>query len=334
MLEWLEVECASLKSFPMEDPSRRRIPVYLPPQYSSEEKTRYPLVFVLAGWGSRSWKLLINDSAFGKSLPEELDEMILKAEMPPCIVAFPDACSKLGFSQYINSKSLGNYQDYVCDDLVQHLESNFRLIQDPAFRAVTGHSSGGFGALWIGFQRPDRFQHILASAADSCFEISILSGLPHVISELDKAGGVENFVREFLEKPHLSLQSYPKFLSMMTLSLAACYAPNPDVPVLLGDLFFDHRTGEIIPEIWQKYTAWDPVQAVEKHLPQIRKLKTLILECGLQDEYAAQLGHRQISSKLNQAGIAHILEEYPGRHSGQNWRYASRIKKLVEAIHS
>lgn len=325
MIKEIELIASSLEGFPSNDRVTRKVSVYLPPNTTKA----CGVVFVLAGWGSKSSKYLGNDSAFGVALEDELDQMFADKKIPATIVVFPDATSRLGFSQYIDSPSLGNYQAYLYQDVLETIEAQLPIKKDPTCRGIMGHSSGGFGALWMGFQKPDIFGHVCASAADSFFEVSIKASLPIIIPEIQNAGGVESFIENFLQHPNPTGQSYSKFLTMMTLSLAPCYAPNPQAPLLLGDLFFDTETGEIKQNVWDNWLSFDPVYALEKYVSNIKKLKSLVLECGKQDEYGLQLGHRQISKKLNHHQIKHELIEFPGKHSGHSWRFAERIQKMA-----
>jgi hypothetical protein len=325
MIKEIEIQASSLKGFPSHDKILRKVQLYIPPKIPKA----CGVIFVLSGWGERSSKYLRNDSAFGESLEEQIDQMIAEKKMPPSIIVFPDATSRLGFSQYINSSSLGNYQTYLYHDLLETIETLYPIKKEAPCRGIMGHSSGGFGALWMGFLKSDIFGHVTASAADSFFEISILPSIPHVIAEIESAGGVEAFIKKFLQHPNPSGQSHSKFLTMMTLSLAPCYAPNPAVPWLLGDLFFDIETGEIKESIWKKWLAFDPLRAIDEHFFSFKKLKSIVLECGQQDEYGLQLGHRQLSKKLKNHQIDHEFFEFPGRHSGHSWRFAERIQKMA-----
>lgn len=332
MVNYLEHSSKAIKGFPMGDPHQRQLPVLLPPSYNYDKQKRYPVIFLLAGWGSKSSKYLNDDSVFGISIKHSLQEKMASLEMPEAILAFPDGSSKLGCSQYINSASLGNYMDYICDELVELIDQTYRTIPEAAHRAIMGHSSGGFGALMIGMQRPDRFQYICSSAGDSFFEASLLPGLIPAISEIELAGGIEKFLDLFLKHPNPGSLGSNKFMTMLSISLAACYAPRPKEKPLYGELFFDLNTGKINDQVWQEYLAWDPVRKIQKYKENVQQLKFVSLECGIQDEYAAQWGHRQIAESLKKWKVPYSLNEYAGRHGGHNWRFVERIANTLEQM--
>lgn len=317
----------------MGDEHRREFPVYLPPGYDSSKKARYPVAFVLSGWGGRGSSYISDDSPFGISLPKRLDKAIAESRLRPLIVVFPDCSSKLGGSQFINSPSLGNYSDHLCDELVELVDSKFRTEPSADFRGLLGHSSGGFGALINGMHRPDRFKFICSSAGDSFFEVSLLPFVNNALAEIEKSGSLVRFIDEILNQPDSRLPNRAKGDALMLLSMAPCYSPNPSKGPLFGDPFFDFRTGAIIDEIWQKYLAWDPIRRCESQKANLKKLKYIHLCSGLQDEYGLQFGHRQISEKFKQYKIRHEFEEYPGGHSGHTWRYESRLIKMTSAMY-
>lgn len=333
MIEWVSHESTALKNFPMGDSNQRQFPVYLPPDYDSKRKEPYPVIYILAGYGSKGASYIADDSAFGISLPKRLDQKILNKKLSPVIAVFPDCSSKMGGSQYINSPSLGNYSDYLCDELPDLIEKKFNAHRNSDFRGLMGHSSGGFGALINGMTRSDRFSFICSSAGDSFFEVSLLPLLNQALIELERAGSLVKFLEEYLCHPSPKNLGRTKGEAMMLLAMAPCYAPDPSAGPLFGKLFFDLKTGAIIPEIWNEYLAWDPVRKVEQYAEQMKKLKYIHLCSGLQDEYCLQYGQRQFSEKLKKLGIHHEFEEYSGGHSGQSWRFESRITRMVEAMY-
>jgi len=100
----------------------------------------------------------------------------------------------------------------------------------------------------------------------------------------------------------------------------------------MGDLWFDLKTGELIPEIWKKFLSWDPVYMVDRYADNLKKMKWIHLEAGLNDEYALHIGHRQFSKRLKKHGIEHVVEEYPGKHSGHHYRNLDRIRKMLSKM--
>jgi enterochelin esterase-like enzyme len=322
-----------LKNNAWGDPHERTVHVYLPPNYSDRRKQPYPVVFLLAGWSGRGSHYLADGGAFSWSIPERLDTLIEAGKMPPCIVVFPDGTSRLGASQYVNSPVNGNHMDYLCDELVEWVDGRFHTHKSRYFRGVIGHSSGGFGALAAAMMRSDRFGAACSSAGDTWYEYLYTHTIPITIQTLRAAGGVGPFVERFLANPNpRGLLGSAATLAMLNLSMCPCYTPNPNVPHIKGDLWFDLETGALIEEPYQRLLAWDPIHMVQHHLAELRSLVWLHLEAGLEDEYGLQLGHRQLSTKLQAHGIEHVIDEYPGKHGGHHYRMPERIARMVERM--
>lgn len=316
----------------MGDSHVRKTGIYLPPSYDPMRSDPYPVLFFLAGWGSRSSKFLSNDSAFDRPLDQRIDTAISSGVLPPFIGVFPDGTSRLGCNQYINSPSLGMMSDHLCNELIDYIDHHFHTHRSSKFRAILGHSSGGYGALVNGFIRSDAFKFVCSSAGDSFFDLLYRSTIVGAQIEVSKAGGIEQFINDFFAHPNPGSQSRSKSEALLTLSAAPCYAPNLKASPLFGDLYFDLKTGVIIPEVFEKYLAWDPVRCVDSHKKSAQELKFVLLESGLQDEYGLHLGHRLIAEKLTRLKIPHEVVEYPGGHSGHHHRFVDRAQKLIQRM--
>jgi len=322
-----------LEGNPLGDPHTRKLPVYLPPGYSDRRKQPYPVIFMLAGWGGRGAHYLSDGGAFSASIPEALDTLVESKQMHPCIVVFPDASTKLGASQYVNSPVTGPYMDYVCDELVDWVDRRFHTHASRDYRGIVGHSSGGFGALVSAMMRSDRFSALCSSAGDSFYELLYTDSIGSVVDEVGKAGGIEAFVNGFIEGPNpMGLRSKSAIDAMMVLSMASCFTPNPNVPVIYGDLWFDLQTGALIADVYQRLLAWDPVKMIDRFVPELRSLHWIHLEAGSDDEYGLHLGHRQLAARFEAHSIPFVLDEYPGKHSGHHYRMPERIRRLLDAM--
>ncbi len=332
MLKWVKFSAESIKDFPMGDAHEREFPVYLPPDYDENRSDPYPVITLLSGYGSKGASYALDESVFTRSLPQNLDAAITANKIPACIVVFPDAGSKLGCSQYVNSPAIGNYMDYFCDDLPAFIDSEFHTLASADFRGVAGHSSGGFGALLFGMKRPDAYRYICSSAGDAAYEQLFWPAINHALSDIQKAGSVEKFIAAFLESPNPSSLGKHVFDTMLLLGMAPCYAPNLNAKKILGDIFFDLETGEIDQTVWEKYRAWDPLVMIDDHADNFSKLKWVHLAAGQQDEYGLQWGHRRFAKKLDSYNISYHLQEYPGGHSGQRWRFLERIELMLKQM--
>lgn len=72
------------------------------------------------------------------------------------ITILPDG----GMSFWLNRSPRERYEDFVMDDLANHVGQTFHV--KPGKAAIGGLSMGGFGAVYLGLKHPDRFASIWA----------------------------------------------------------------------------------------------------------------------------------------------------------------------------
>jgi enterochelin esterase-like enzyme len=167
----------------LDDPHERPLWVYTPPAYDDEPDRRYPAVYVIQGYTGHlsMWR---NRSAYRQPFPETADAVFAGGEAPPCIVVFVDAWTAYGGSQFVDSPGTGPYHSYLCDEIVPWVDAHYRTVDAPAQRAITGKSSGGFGAMITPMLRPDLFGALATHAGDSLYELSYIPEFAKTVREL------------------------------------------------------------------------------------------------------------------------------------------------------
>jgi hypothetical protein len=73
----------------------------------------------------------------------------------------------------------------------------------------------------------------------------------------------------------------------------------------------------MIQEVWNRWLGCDPVENYRDRLDNLRRLSGILLDAGVHDNYELQWGHRVLSHRLTEAGIAHKITENPGNHGGR-----------------
>ncbi len=135
----------------------REYSIFLPASYAAG-KTSYPVVYFLHGlWNDHtSWTV----DRYGR-LHEMVDRLIREQRIPEILMVHPR-----GDNSFYTNFMDGNqkYEDYITNDLIQHIESTYRAKRGRQWRVIGGTSMGGFGALKIAFKRKDLFS---ATAAHS-----------------------------------------------------------------------------------------------------------------------------------------------------------------------
>ncbi|HEY1421636.1 MAG TPA: alpha/beta hydrolase-fold protein [Candidatus Dormibacteraeota bacterium] len=285
--------------------TQRDLVVYLPPSYSEMGDRRYPVAYLLHGYSNRALYWPYGPAlAFGALHPpigEVIEEAVRDFHAEEMIVVMPDGWSRWGCSQWVDSPVTGNFESYVIQEVVAHVDKNYRTLPQAQSRGVFGISSGGFGAWHLGSRNPDVFAAVSLLSADSYFEIT------------HKPFFYQYYDRIFPNAPAGPIEG--DIVSWMCYGLSQAYTPNPSKPPYYADFAVEYPSGQLNEEAWAKWIALDPVVSWEPRLANLRKLSGLLLDAGRNDEFDLHYGHRLLSKNLKGAGIKHDFEEHAGTHT-------------------
>jgi enterochelin esterase family protein len=321
-----------LRSNPLKDPYVRELLVYLPPSYGKTRK-RYPVVYLISGYTGFG-RMNMNVSAYSENIQERLDRLIKTRKIKELIVAMPDCFTLYGGSQYINSRGTGNYEDYLIKEIVPFVDENFMTIPKPASRCIIGKSSGGYGAMRLAMRRPDIFGLMVSHSGDSGFEHCYLPDFAKCVIALERYGKGHEAVKTFIKKELGNKKKKPKHFYdvLLTIGMAAHYSPNPKRKEYNFDLPFSLTTGEIIPEVWNRWLRYDPVRLVSRYKNNLRKLNLIFVDCGTRDEFRLYIGARMFCDNLKKHGIKYIHEEFNDGHMNIQYRYDVSFKYISDSF--
>ena len=325
----IEVSSKALEGNVLGDPTTRRVGVYLPPGYE-DGNDDYPLFVDLVGFTGSGLSHL-GFKAFDESVPQRIERLMAAEKMGPVIAAFPDCFTTLGGNQYINSSAMGNWEDFLIDDMIPTLEEKFRVRKGREHRAVFGKSSGGYGAIAHGLRRADAWNAVACHSGDMMFEWVYLADFPNVLTALAK---FDMDPAKFIDDLHEAKKVEGKqFHVLMQLAMAATYDPDPSKRYGV-QLPVDTHTCEVIEERWAQWLAHDPVRMVQRTECQenLGKLAGLYIDCGTKDQYHLVYGARLFVKRLKEAGIPHTYEEFPDNHSGINYRMDRSFPFMFDAV--
>src|SRR5262245_33114818 len=143
------------------DSPDREATVYLPPTYASDQARRFPVVYLLHGYGGREDTFTTRLA----SLQQSADTLAAAQGFSEVIVVTPSAFTLHKGSMYSASPTTGDWERFVAEDLVAYMDSHYRTIAKRTSRGLAGHSMGGYGALRIGMKRPDVFLSLYVMSA-------------------------------------------------------------------------------------------------------------------------------------------------------------------------
>ena len=314
-----------LSDNPLGDAAERELYVYLPPQYDG--KRRFPAVMMLAGFGSTNHSI-VAWSPWKPNTVELFDQLISEGRCKPAILVLPDCFNRWGGSQFIDSEGTGRYQTYLAEEVFPFVDAEFQTIPEREARAVVGRSSGGFGALRLGMDRPELISVIGSHAGDAAFEVSMRPMLTSAAIAIDLAGGLRAFAEEI---PVAGPTNASQFDAIFVLAASAAYSPD-SAEFPFARVPMDPQTGELRDDVWAKWREQDPLERVDTSLGALQTMSLIYIDAGDRDEHGLHFAARKLKDALSQRGLPVYYEEYEGGHRGTSWRYEISLPQIVEAL--
>ncbi|MCX7054085.1 MAG: alpha/beta hydrolase-fold protein [Proteobacteria bacterium] len=355
----LEHRSQILADNPLGDPAHRTLGVWLPHEYDSGAThgrgRRFPVLYDLVGFTGTGIAHL-NWKPFSENVAERAARLVHDKRMGPAIIVFPDCFTSLGGNQYVNSSAIGNYADFLLDEVIPLVDKEFRTLASRDHRGCFGKSSGGYGAMIHGMKYASHWGAIANHSGDAYFDFIYRSDWPNTLNELGRfrrpprkdgrytnrvdsaadrklAQGLDDGrVRRFLDAMWKQHKHTPgEGHALMNVCMAATYDPDPAAPNGFR-LPFHLETGAILPERWQRWLRHDPVRLIDKYAANLRRLKGIYVDCGWRDQYHIHYGARQLSRALEKARVAHHYEEFDDTHSDIDYRMDVSLPFLYRAL--
>lgn len=263
--------------------------IVLPPSYESNPDSTYPSIYFLHGFG-------LDYSWYG-SVVSVFEDMMASGEIRESILIKPDGfvIPYLG-SMYTNSDYNGQFEDYIVQDLISHIDGSYNTIDNSSYRAIMGHSMGGYGAVKLSIKFPELFQ----VAASHSGPIAIENVIPDLLPVLLAETGI------------LGYQPWNGTVSLFMYSASAAFSPDVDDWPYYVDLPVDYY-GNVIDEVWDLWLGHDALTLAQENLANIQSIR-FYMDCGDQDDYLFYNHSTSFSEFLDEVNINHVYETYPGDH--------------------
>jgi enterochelin esterase-like enzyme len=303
-VERIKVHGKSLEGNLEGDSPDRDVLVYLPPSYAGDQARRFPVVYLLHGYGGQENTFTERLAA----LPQSGDRLDVAQGFSSAIYVMPSAYTLHKGSMYSDSVTTGNWEKFIAEDLVAYIDGHYRTLPTRMSRGLAGHSMGGYGALKIGMKRPELFGSLYLMS--SCCLTANRNPSPESMAA---AAAIKT--REQAEEAAKA----PGFGASVTLASAAAWSPNPSNPPLFLDL--PVKDGKVRPDIVAKWVANAPLEMVDKYADNLRKYYSIGIEVGTKD--TLYRSNQQLHEALTRLNVRHGFEEYDGDHT-------NRIKERVD----
>jgi enterochelin esterase-like enzyme len=183
--------------------NQSRYLVYTPPDYASQPKTLYPVLYLLHGWSDweASWiqtgqAHFIFDALIASGTASGITAGIDAGKAKPMVVVMPLCYGQMsfvesGFGVWQDPaavlENVRHFQRALLDEILPQVEAGYNVRRDREGRAIAGISMGGLESLLIGLSHMDRFAWIGGfSSALTHFEQQAPGLLPGLKTETAK----------------------------------------------------------------------------------------------------------------------------------------------------
>ncbi len=323
------IDSALLRDNLLGDPHERPVWVYLPPGYDDGDQ-RYPSVYVIQGYTGHL-TMWANRTPFRQPFVETADQVFADGSAPPCVVVYVDAWTSYGGSQFVDSAGTGRYHSYLCDEVVPWVDARYRTIADRESRAISGKSSGGFGAMITPMLRPDVFGALATHAGDTLYEYCYLPEFAEAVRFLRPYDGdIWRWWDDFQSRPAFTKKEDAALIT--ALGCSAAFSPGDDGRPVMP---FDARSGVVLQDVWDRWLAWDPVRMVDRYADELRGLRAVWIDAGTSDDYYLDLGAQAFRDGLARIDVPDdrvFFELFDATHAAIDYRYPLALRWLAERL--
>ena len=301
--EGLDFVSPSLSAF-WGRPIHMRGVVVLPPHYAGGT-TRYPTVYWTHGFGG-------DELGIERGAAPMYSQLLTSGRVPPMIYVLLDESSATGTHEFADSANNGPWGKALTEELIPYIDHHYRTRATAQARFVTGHSSGGWAALWLGVTYPRIFGGTWPTAPDPS-DFHAFTGpdlrarpAPNLYRKPDGSPWmlvrIEGKDVESLENLARQEQVLGEYGGQMA-SFEWVFSPRAadGRPQQL----FDRVTGELntaVADAWEKY---DVAETIRKNAATLRPLLQdhIHLYVGTIDTFHLDEPARLLEKTLQEAGI-------------------------------
>ncbi|MCJ8311570.1 MAG: hypothetical protein HRU38_02550 [Saccharospirillaceae bacterium] len=292
----IKIDAPSLVGSILENNSKQKIEVHLPPSYYESNKS-FPVIYYFHGYGATV-------SEVKRLAGFRYKEMVKDGEVKEMIIVGINGRNEFGGSFFVNSPVTGNWEDFVVNDVVPFMDKTFRTIKKPSQRGLAGFSMGGFSAINIGFNHPDIFKHVFA-LSPGLFDLN----------------GMDNAAKMWdLHDEKIFMQGY-----------AAAFAPNVDGKDGIYWHEWDNTNKDIV-KLWE--AGFGDIDAkIQRYKAKSEQLDSIYVEWGNKDFYGWIVdGSQYFVEQLKANEIKVTSFDHEGNHIINSLVAADMTKFFSEAF--
>lgn len=312
-------------------PMRLRAGVVLPEGYAQEPEKRFPAVYLIPPYGdSHFYAFDVANSWPGLAAKNGLNALVVVL----------DPTAHTGHHVFADSANNGPVGTALVEEMVPEIDRAFRTIAQPQARLLSGHSSGGWSALWLQCTYPDLFGGVWSTSPDPVDFRDF--------QQVDLYAPGANLFTDSRGRPHPLARSggtpiifYQPFSDMETVlghggqlqSFEAVFSPRgaDGRPQPL----YDRRTGAVDPVIAREWARYDITQKLTRNWDVLRTRLAgkLHVYTGDSDNFYLEGAVYLLKQSLDRLGGDAVIEIVPGKDhfSLLSPEMKARISREMEA---
>ena len=289
--------------------------VLLPPGYRDNPRQRYPAVYWTAGFGG-------NLDNIGKFVVPRYAQFMREHKLPDMVYVFLDQSCPSGSHEFADSVNNGPWGKALTKELIPYLESKYRMDGKPSGRLLTGHSSGGWTALWLMVKYPEMFGGSWATSPDP-------ADFRNFVGPNLRAGPPINFYRKQEGSPRMlvrmngkevmSLEDFARQERVLgdyggqLASFEWVFSPRGDDG--RPQQLFDRDTGMVDVKIAKAWEQYDIAEVLRQHAATLRPLlqNKIRVTVGTADEFHLDEPVRLLESTMKELRISASFTYVEGR---------------------
>ena len=283
-------------------PTHMRGLVLLPPSYNKNKTGRFPTVYWTHGFTAPFHYLEIMAGDYSRAMSD--------GKLPEMIYVFLDQSCLGGTHEFADSLNNGPWGKALTRELIPHLEHKYRMDGKPSGRLLTGHSSGGWAALWLQVAYPAFFGGTWPTSPDPS-DFRSFTG-PNLLKDKNfyrKPDGSKWMLVRMNGKDVQSLEDFARMEHVLgeyggqMASFEWVFSPRG--PDGRPQQLFDRETGEIHSDVAQAWEKYDISAIIRNHASRLRPLlrNKIHLTVGTADTFHLDESARLLQQTLQEVDI-------------------------------
>jgi len=249
---------------------RVKASVLLPSGYFDNPVQKYPVAYNISGYGGRYTRI-------NRAVEGDFGQWWFSGEAPQIINVFLDGEGPFGDCYQLDSKNNGPYGSSLTQELIPHIEREFRGIGTPETRFVDGCSTGGWVSFALQVFYPDFFNGCFSFSADAVdFEhFQLINIYEDDNAFVNEHGYMRPVAREITGEPMISVKDFIQYENVLGSSntyvtsggqfsaFTALYSEKgaDGLPVPL----FDPQTGDMDTTVLDQWKNYDLKRILEEN---------------------------------------------------------------------